>query len=178
MKLAVLVIAASIGIAVPGMAQAQDGTPDARLELAQEIIETGYPLEARMGMFDQVIGQMLTQMRASFPNLKESAEAGAIYDRHAERVQATSMDVLSRHIDPIMNSLAVAYSDQFTLEELQALHSFIMSPQGNGFLARMADANAHPAFAEANQAYMQEYLGHMPELMQKLADDVEEINAQ
>ncbi len=170
---AVAAAAISLAMAAPAMAQIEPQTIE--LELARDIIDNGFPPEARMGMFDDVINQLLAQMRASMPNIDSDPEMTGVFDRHVERVRATSMEVLSHHIDPLMEAMVIAYADQFTLEELQALHGYVTSPQGHGFLARMAEVNGHPAFAAENQAYMQDYLSHMPELLDQLRHDVESV---
>jgi len=176
-----LALAAAIALAVPTAAHAQDASAAAaesvEIQLAQEIIENGFPPETRMGMFDDVIDQLLGQMRASLPNIQDDPRRAAVFDRHAERVRATSMEVLSDHIDAIMDSLVVAYADQFNEAELRGLHEFIMTPEGHGFLARTAEVNGHPAFAAANQAYMQDYFSRMPQLIEQLQADIAKIGS-
>jgi len=182
MKIVTAIAAAAISLAVPAQVSAQDAAPAGisatEMQLARDIIDNGFPPETRMGMFDEVINQLLVQMRASMPDLQSDPQMAAVFDRHVERVRATSMDVLSRHIDPIMESMVVAYADQFSEAELRGLHGFIMTPEGHGFLARTAEINGHPAFAQANQAYMQEYLAQMPQLMEQLRADVEQARAE
>ncbi len=179
MRIFTAIAAAAIGLAAPMQAAAQDdasaATASARLTLAREIIDNGFPPETRMGMFDDVIDQLLVQMQASLPDLGRSPQMAAAFDQHIARVQATSMDVLSRHIDPIMEGMVIAYAEQFTVEELRGLHTFIVSPEGHGFLARTTAIGSHPAFAAANQAYLEEYFSHMPELMGQLEQDLERI---
>ncbi|MWV28093.1 DUF2059 domain-containing protein [Aurantiacibacter rhizosphaerae] len=179
MKVFTAIAAAAITFAIPSQAFAQDTVPPAaEMQLAREIIDNGYPPETRMGMFDDVIIQLLAQMRASLPDVSDNPEMAVAFDRHVERVRATSMEVLAGHLDSLMESMVVAYAEQFTIEELQGLHSFIMTPEGHGFLARMSEVNGHPAFAKANQAYMQDYLAKMPGLVEQLRADVEKINGE
>ncbi len=179
MKIFTAVAAAAITLAVPGQAIAQDTAPSAaEMQLAREIIDNGFPPETRMGMFDDVISQLLSQMSAAMPDVSDNPAMAAAFERHVERVRATSMEVLADHIDPLMDSMVIAYADRFTMDELQGLHSFIMTPEGHGFLARMSEVNGHPAFAQANQAYMQEYLAKMPGLVEQLRADVEKISGE
>ncbi len=179
MRIVIAIAAAAIGLAMPMQGHAQSeptaALDDGKLALATEIIDSGFPPDTRMGMFDDVINQLLAQMRTAIPNVDNDPEMAEVFDRHVERVRATSMEVLSEHIDPLMNAMAIAYADEFTLEELQALHAYVTSPQGHGFLARTAAINAHPAFSAANQAYMQDYLSHMPQLMEQLREDAENM---
>ncbi|WP_120078500.1 DUF2059 domain-containing protein [Aurantiacibacter odishensis] len=182
MKFVSAIAAVAMSLGVPSVVQAQDATPaeasSVELQLAREIIDNGYPPETRMGMFDEVINQLLTQMRASLPNVGDNPQMAVVFDRHVARVRETAMKVLADHIDPIMESMVIAYADQFTAEELRGLHSFIMTPEGHGFLLGMSEVNGHPAFAQANQAYMQEYLAEMPSLMEQLRADAEKISSE
>ena len=169
------ILAAACVTATSATAQEASHAASIEMQLAGDIIANGFPPETRLEMFDATIEQMLAQMRASLPQLGQDPKLDAAFDRHVSRVRETAMQVLAGHVDPIMDSLVVAYADEFTEAELRGLHGFIMSPEGRGFLSRTAEVNGHPAFAAANQAYMTEYLSHMPDLMQQLRADVERV---
>ena len=157
---------------------AADAEQVSNLELAREVIELGFPEETRIGSMLGVADQLIAQMRAGNPQWQSDPRLERVFDRFAARVLETTSDVLSRHIDDMMEGMALAYADSFSREELLAIREFVSSPAGRGFLTRVTNLNTHPAYAEANQAYIDEYMTYMPGLQQELLRDLTETLSQ
>lgn len=171
-----LIVAGALALALPSLAAAQDSAPPAgEMQLAREIVDQGFPEESRMAMFTGVATDLIAQIRQSIPGAKDDPEMMAAIDAHAERTIGVMKDVLGDHLDPLMDSLVLAYAETFSREELEGLHGFITSPAGHGFLARSAEMTSHPAFAGANQAYMADFMAHLPNLQEQLRADVTAI---
>ncbi|MEL7189949.1 MAG: hypothetical protein AAGK17_10395, partial [Pseudomonadota bacterium] len=56
--------------------------------------------------------------------------------------------------------------------ELEDILAFVATPSGQAFMTKQTQIIAHPAFAEANQAFIEETLGvvtnRMPALIERL----------
>ena len=175
MKILAACAAGALAFVIPtSTAFAQDAATAqlTELQLAQQIVDRGFPDEERIAIFTGVATDMMSQIRASLPSEARKPAVDAILDAHMERVLGTMDELLAVHMDPLMAGLVTAYSETFTREELEGLHTFIMSPAGEGFLARTATMMAHPAFAEANQEYMSDFMARLPSLQQQLQTDL------
>ncbi|WP_158610963.1 DUF2059 domain-containing protein [Aurantiacibacter spongiae] len=168
---------AALIAAMPFAACAQEAerAPPTELGLAREIIDNGFPPETRMDLFTGFVDQLTAQMLNTAAGLRDDPKLAAALERHRERVIALSRRTLEDHLGPLMDSMALAYADTFTRAELEGLHAFVTSPAGHGFLARSMEINSHPAFAEANQAYMNDYMEGVPALQDQLRADVTRI---
>lgn len=173
--------AASMALLAPSTASfaqeaatATDVAQVSDIELAREVIALGFPEETRMDSMVGIADQIITQMRAGNPQWQSDPRMERVFDRFAARVLETTREVLARHIDDMMEGMALAYADSFSREELLAIREFVSSPAGRGFLTRVTDLNTHPAYAEANQAYVDEYMTYMPALQQEFMRDLTE----
>ncbi len=165
-------------LSIPVTASAQAVAAEAtehRQQLAREIIERGFPEETRMDVFGGVMQQVVAQLNASQPQLGQDPEVQDVIQRFQQRAIGLGMQTLSGHMSDMMDGLAVSYAETFTLDELQAFHAFVMSPQGHGFLAKSSMVSAHPAFAAANQAYINEFMAQLPQLQQEFREELEAV---
>lgn len=128
-----------------------------------------------MEMFTGFVGEMIDQFIASNPDLTREPQLRAAVDRYSGRVVALTEEVLSDHIDDLMEALVIGYSEHFTRAELECLHAFISSEAGHGFLARSTQIMAHPLVAEANQRYMADYMARVPALQAEFQADLMRI---
>ncbi len=155
--------------------QVADEAVEQRHQLAREIVERGFPQESRMELFGGVMQQLISQLNVAQPQLAEDAEIQSLVQRFQQRAIDIGMDTLASHMGPIMDGLALAYADIYSLDELQAFHAFVSSPQGYGFLAKSSATTAHPAFAAANQSYINEYMAKVPQLQGELREELMEL---
>ena len=169
--------ALSLTLATPVEVWAQDvpATELTNLQLAREIVDRGYPVEGRMDMFTSFVDELISQMRTAGPAAAGDAQLSAVLDKYGERVVELTRKVLGRHLDEIMEGMVLAYADTFTRDELEGLHAFISSPAGEGFLARSMAVMSHPAYAQANQDYMADYMRQMPGLEAELRAELSRL---
>lgn len=177
MKFKAALISVSLCLFAPLPAYAQDNELAAQvatteLQLAREIVESGFLPETRMDVFGAVMQQVIAQLNQTIPNMQSDPEMMELVNRFQQRVVSDGLAVLSGHMAPMMEAMAVGYSEIFSLTELQALHSYITSPEGHGFLARSASVNAHPAYVSASQAYLNEYVALLAAMQQEFQDEV------
>lgn len=169
-------IFAAIGLAAatPASALAQEDVSattapnEAQLVLAREVIDNGFPPETRIDAMLGVADQMIGQIMAANPNIDSDPRVRRVMDDFAESVIDTTRSVLEGHMDGLMEGMAIAYAESFSEPELLALRDFVSTEEGYGFLTRITHINSHPAYAEANQRYVNDYMTHMPALMAEL----------
>lgn len=179
-RLALFSVSLALCTALPAFAQESDQTGQSsttqssniELQLAQEIVESGFPPETRMDVFGAVMQQVVSQLNQSMPDMQSDPEVMDIVNRFQQRVLNEGLTVLAEHMQPMMDAMAVGYSEIFTLTELQALHAYITSPEGRGFLARTATVNTHPAYVSASQVYLNEYIALVPSMQQEFRDEL------
>lgn len=153
----------------------EEVTRPTNLQLAQEIVDQGFPEEGRMAMFSGVASQMIAQIRNSMPMIGEVPKLDAAMDRHVVRTTELMESVLADHMDDLMDGIVIAYAESFERDELEGLHAFITSPAGQGFLAKSTMVMSHPEFAAANQRYIDEYMPRAMNLNQEFQADVMRI---
>jgi len=175
-----IVSAALIPLAgVPSAALAQEGddmvvtTPDpVKLELAREVVNLGFPEEARESVFFAAMDQTVLQMREA--SLKayglegEDPGALAVLDGWIDDYISDSKAVLRSHIPSIMEGMTLSYAAMFTVTELRDIRDFVATPSGQRFFELSSAVMAEPNFAEANQAYMNEVQGSLPAAVEDL----------
>lgn len=166
--------AALLALATPAAVLAQDAAPAApsSLVLAQEIVDAGFPANQRMAMFSASTRELMAQVRQSLGPETRKPAVEDVLDAYEARTMALTEQMLTRHLDALMQGIVVAYAETLNREQLEGLHSFVTSPAGRGFLAQSTLMMSHPAFAEANTAYMTDYLAELPRLQQQLREDL------
>ena len=129
-----------------------------KLALAREIVDLGIPEVTREEMFFSAMESMTAQMINGMQrNLKDSdPEAEAIMNAWLAEWVETAKNIVVGHIPALMDAQAKGYAELFSLEELQDIRTFVATDSGQRFLQLSPSVIATPAFAEANQAYIQE----------------------
>lgn len=144
----------------------------AKVEIARQIVDIGFPEESREAMFFGTMDQMTTQMReASLASVGvDDAGAIAILDEWIAEYIGDAKTILRSHIPSLMDGLARAYANTFTEQELIDVLAFVSTPSGQRFFELSPAIIAEPNFALANQAYMDEIMAGMPEAQGRLRD--------
>lgn len=140
-----------------------------KLAIAREIVANGFPVDQREEMFGRAMDAMLAQVRATmFASLKNDPGAEKLVNDHVNDFIVEGKSVLSRHIPGMMDAVAVAYSHEFSLSELQDLRSFSATPTGRHFFLRNSAILSDPSFRAANEAYMRELMPPMERMRSEL----------
>ena len=143
-----------------------------KLDLATEIVNLGFPEAVREDIFFGAMDTMVSQIRdgamANIPS--QDPQAVAILDEWLAEWVATSKAILRGHIPALMAAQATGYAEIFTEEELQDIRAFVGTPSGQRFMQLSPSVMATPAFATANEAYVQEIYAEFPKAQAQLAE--------
>ncbi len=166
--------------AVPLAAQDVPGDDDAtvaetsnvRLSLAADIVDKSFPEETRVEMFQAVTDQMESQMMQSLNGMITDENARGTIADWQERLSVKTDAIMRNHIPALMDGWVIAYADTYSEPELRDILAFVSTPSGQAFMQRSQELMSHPAFAGANQKYMDEtmtvLMDEMPGLMEEL----------
>lgn len=167
-------VAPSPALAQPAPAPVAEGSAQARLALAREIVDLGMPPATREEVFFRVVDQMSSQARDAMMRSFQidDPDAVAILDRWLDRYNKESLPVLRRHIPALMEGWAAAYADIYSERELTDIRAFIATPSGAAFFRKSQDVLGNPKFAAVNQAYMNEVLGGLPQAQEELVAEL------
>ncbi|WP_271077924.1 hypothetical protein [Aurantiacibacter sp. MUD61] len=178
MKIVSALAAAAFTVALPSAAQSQEAPSAAsetiEMQLAHQILDTAYPEDVREPMFMAVSEQMEQQVMASVMQQVGDAPAGAraVIREWQASITSEQREILRRHVPSLMQAWAVSYASIFSEEELRDILAFVQTDSGASFMLRTNDVISDPAFATANQAYINEtmalMLERMPDLIQGL----------
>lgn len=151
-----IVLAAAALFASPAQLAAQDDTyvpPADELALAKVIIETMFPADRREQMILDISANMAKQASEGFMQGPIFEEPGirAVLDRSIADLPNTLRPVFSAHMPKIFEATAIAYTRQFTLEELQDISAFAQTPSGQRYFRSLQLLLSDPAVAKANQ---------------------------
>ena len=169
-----------LAFGIPSAVSAQEASPQAQtvdrtsLSIAREIIDLGMPEEVRADIFLATMDQMMLQMREATAQTTpiEDPQVEAILDKHLGAFRNDAEIILLRHLPDLMEAWAVSYSNIFTREELIDIRDFIATPSGQRFFELSPAVVAEPAFASANQAYMNEAITLIEPMRQALMIDI------
>ena len=157
-------------------ASAQDASSssqsDEKAALASAIIDRAFPSDRRMAIFLATADQMEAQVLASLSKqLDDDGALRLVKDWQAELKPAQN-ELLASHLPNLMDGLASAYADTFTAAELRAILDFVNTESGQSFMLKSSEIMASPAFAQANQAYMDETMTLTMERLPKLVETI------
>ncbi|GMN01563.1 hypothetical protein [Erythrobacter sp. MTPC3] len=161
------------GDAVSGEIGVSEGA-ETRLELANAILEKAYPEEAQVAMFQAVADQMEAQMMQSISQMITDPGSLQIIADWQDRISVETDAIMRRQIPDLMQAWAISYADIHTETELRDILAFVSTPSGKAMMSKSADIISHPAFAAANQTYMDETTAVV---MSKLPELVKEVSA-
>jgi hypothetical protein len=158
MNLLAPIAGACLIASMPASAAAQQpsGTQsDSQAELAEAraILEIMLPPPQRQKMFDDMLGSLNAQYQQGLiadsvkdPGLK------AIISESLDKSLASQKPLLQKHIPAMLDAMALAYSNEFSLAELKEIHAFAMTPSGGHYLSRSTAIIGDPAVAKVNSA--------------------------
>ena len=144
-----LLVGAALGaafISVPATAQeaaektveapAPQPVDPAKLALARQIVDNGFPEDTREAIFFGTVDQMTEQMReASLANLgTQDPGVIAVFDQWLADYLVDSKQVLRNYIPRMMDALAQSYAVMFTKTELRDIAAFVSTPSGQRFI--------------------------------------------
>ena len=168
---AVALALAAVGVSTPALAQDAVEASD-RVALAEQIIEAGYPREAREQMFmavaDQLEAQALQAVKSQLPDLDPGALA--ILEQWQSDVSSEQRTILRQHIPALMEAMAQSYAAVFSEAELEDILAFVRTDAGKAFMLKSTDVISQPSFVAANQAYMEEAMAVVMEGVPELTD--------
>mgnify|MGYP000495355862 CR=1 FL=1 len=170
--------AALLAAALPVAAQAQDATPTeaidpAELAEARSIIEVMFPTAERDETFGNLIAQFSSQFRQAIPkDAMSDPGLQAILDGYLDGLPERLMPLVKTHLPKILDATAVAYTHEFSLDELQDIHAFAQTDAGRHYLTKSASLVGDPAVAAANTAYLAELQKLQAGMQQELGADI------
>nr|WP_298927645.1 DUF2059 domain-containing protein [uncultured Erythrobacter sp.] len=146
------------------------------LDLAEKIVDIGYPEDDREAIFFGSMDQMIVQMRAALGDFMPEGdpEAVKIFDDWIVKYTGESKIILRKHIPSIMEGMTAAYAELFTEGELRDILAFVETPSGKQFFDRMPDVVSSASFADANQAYLDESVASMIPAQRELVKQLKE----
>lgn len=191
--LGAMLAGAAIGPGSPAFAQDTSTaapTDPAELSEANSIIEIMFPPAEREQTFDAMVQQLLTQFRQGLPqNMVSDPGLKAILDKYFDSIPERLKPTIQQHLPKIMAATALAYTHEFSLDELKQIHVFAQTDAGKHYFQRASALIGDPAVAAANTEYLKDiqadslalqgelrdevvaYVQEHPEVAQKLAKD-------
>ncbi|MGV3510685.1 MAG: DUF2059 domain-containing protein [Novosphingobium sp.] len=150
-----------------------DALDPAKVEVARQIIATGYPVDKREAIFSNAIDAMLVQMRSTMlSSLKNDPGAEKLVNTKVDSFIGESKTILNGHIPALMDAMAQAYSREFSLAELAELKAFASTPTGQHFFLRNSAVLSDPSFRAANEAYMRELMPTIDKMREAIIRDL------
>lgn len=170
---AIVVCAPARAEPVASIAPSSDGLDPAKVAVARQIIETGYPFEKREAIFSNAIDAMVLQMRSTMMSaLKNDPGAEKLVNGKLESFISESKRILNGHIPSLMDAMAEAYSREFSLVELSELNTFAHTPTGQHFFLHNSAVLSDPSFRAANEAYMRDLMPTIDKMRETIVRDL------
>jgi len=152
-------VMANLSLVSPVHAQeAQYVAPADELAEAMAIMEAMFPADTREQMMLDLVASMGDQMAAAMMQGPIFEEPGirAIMEEFLAELPETMRPAIVGYLPQMINSTAIAYTREFTLEELRDISAFAATPSGKRYLAKVQSLLNDPAVAETNQAFFEE----------------------
>lgn len=152
----VLLVTAALLIALPGAAFAQDEAyvpPAEELVEAKVIIEAMFPADKRDQVLLDMASSLAQQAASGFMSGPIYEEPGikAIMDAYIADLPDTFRPLFAKHLPQIFEATAIAYTREFTLDELKDISEFARTPSGQRYFISLQKFQSDPAVAKANQ---------------------------
>lgn len=128
--------------------------PADELAEAQVIIEAMLPPEKREQILLDLASAGAKQASAGFMSGPVFEEPGikAIVDDFLAELPMVYQPLFAEHMPRILEATAVAYTREFTLEELRDIGAFARTPSGQRYFSRIQALQSDPQVAAANSA--------------------------
>lgn len=149
--------AAAILLAYPGIALAEDeayAAPAEELAEAGIIINAMFPADQREQILLDLASAVANQAAGGFMSGPVFEEPGirAIMDNYLADLPETFRPLFAKHMPNIFEATAIAYTREFTLEELRDISAFARTASGQRYFISLQKFQSDPAVAAANQA--------------------------
>lgn len=141
---------------------------DEGLTIAREIIAITFPEPQREQMVRGMMETMMQQVRQASPPVSQDQGVKVIVDRFSNRMIERIMPLFNRHLPALLDAMAVAYANRFSIEELTVVRDFAQTPAGSRFLSESMDIMGDPAIAAVNQ----ELYRDAAELQQRMTSEL------
>jgi hypothetical protein len=195
----ILIAASGLCLAVSTPASAvvrQSAVPNANdpaeLIVAHSVIEILFPPMQRQAMMDKMMADLMAPIRQNMPT-ESITDPGllAIMNGMLDKVQELQRQQTHKHFPAILDAMAIAYSNEFTLAELKDVYTFAQTSSGRRYLSRSSALVSDPAMLkvystmivdsresmkptlEQFSVKVREYLKAHPEVAKKMAAKTE-----
>lgn len=148
-------------VLVPSSAYAQEVAyvaPQDELAEAMIIMEAMFPVETREQTMLDLIATMGNQMGLAAMQGPVFEEPGirAIMDEFIAELPSLMKPHIVKYLPQMIDATAIAYTREFTLEELQDISAFATTPSGKRYFAKLPTVMNDPIVATANQRFFQD----------------------
>lgn len=145
----------------PALAQAEislEGVPADELAVADNIILVMFPLEEREAIFRDMMQEVASQFAEGAMKAPVFEEPGirAIMEEFLDGLPERLMPIVNKHMPSMLKATAVAYTREFSLEELEAIYAFSQTDAGSHYFRKATSLLSDPAVAASNAAYFEE----------------------
>lgn len=145
---------AAIPLASPALATQADSyvAPADELAYAKVIIEAMYPEDKRDQMVLDLASTVANQMAAGTMSGPIFEEPGirAIMEQFLKELPEVLRPTFTKHLPAIFEATAIAYTREYTLEELRDISAFAQTPSGKRYFLSLQKLQSDPAVASAN----------------------------
>ena len=157
MKLTHLAAALSaIALATPALAQDAPYTPpEDELVEAQAIMNAMFPPETREDSMLELMASMGSQVADGMMQGPVFEEPGikAIMDEFVAEMPVVMRPMLVDYLPKMIDATAIAYTREFTLEELRDISAFASTPSGKRYFSEAQSLLNDPVVAEVNKEF-------------------------
>lgn len=172
-------LAGAVCLALPGAAYAQAEPyvpPPEEMAEARVIIDAMFPADKREAIILDIGLAMADQAAAGFMTGPVFAEPGikALTDKYLAALPEMFKPLYAKHLPMIFEATAIAYTREFTLEELRDISAFARTPSGQRYFIALQKFPADPAVAAANQAMFADLAPIQQETVARLRREVED----
>ena len=172
-------VAAALLATVPAAAHAQAAPyvpPADELAEAGIIIEAMFPPDQREQILLDLAGAVANQAAAGMMTGQIFEEPGikAIVDAYLADLPTNFRPLFAKHMPRIFEATAIAYTREFTLEELRDISAFARTPSGQRYFISLQKFQSDPAVAAANQAMFADLAPIQQAASARLRQEVEE----
>lgn len=133
---------------------ASSAVDPAKLVIARDVINVVLPPDQRDKMFESVLDSTMRNVMAGAmqgsgvgEEIKGNPKIQAVFERFVERQRGFAMADLRIAMPDLVEAYARAYARMFSLDDLQAIRTFVQTPAGAHFVQRSSAMLADPDVA-------------------------------
>ncbi|HEX4695506.1 DUF2059 domain-containing protein [Sphingomonas sp.] len=153
-----MIVVVALLTATPVLAQTPPPPPaasaavdPAKLAIARDVINVVLPPDQRDKMFASILDTTMRNMMAGAmqgsgvaEEIKDNPKVQAVFERFVERQRSFAMADLRAAMPDLVEAYARAYARMFSLDDLQAIRTFVQTPAGAHFVQRGSTMLADP----------------------------------